>query len=84
MLIQERNNMKFTIRTLLVATAVAAVFTLPVYRQLVELYKNWFTPKSAKTVVVVPPGGILIVGGSTIEFLPDGRRRVNGIIEPAR
>ena len=75
--------MRFKIRTLLIVTAVAAFFTLPVYLKSVELYHQWTKPESTMTVVTVPDGGTIIMGGSTIEILRDGRRRVDGKIVPA-
>ena len=78
--------MRFSIRTLLVATVLAAFLTIPVYQKSKKLYHQWTNteaPEPTMTVVAVPDGGTLIMSGRVIEILPNGQRRVNGKIFPA-
>jgi len=79
---------QFSMRTLLVVTAIAAVLTMPTYRYSVDVYKRWTAPEqvtvqlpvlattTVNTVVSVPDGGTVIFGGISIRR--DGSKWVNG------
>ena len=66
--------MQFSIRSLLILIAVAAVFTQPAYEYSVALYEQWKPSKSATNqlpvlpattnTVVVPDAGVVIIGGN--------------------
>ena len=65
--------MQFSVRSLLILMAVAAVFTMPLYRYSVDVFKRW---NAKSTVVQVPDGGVVIMGAVT--YRSDGSRWVGG------
>ena len=79
---------RFKLRSLFLLMTLSAIFCLPAYERGVKIVESWNKPKevtaqlptlattTVNTVVSVPDGGTIIIGG--IKIKPDGSKWVRG------